>query len=190
MDNIDDENKRKVTIAGAAVAAYVVGATASLLLNIPIKPYTNKDYEREKYMEDILTSEELCRANLRMGIQPFHRLCSLVRDKGLMQDDKNCKVKEVMMRFLNLMGHNVRHRVLEARFHHSRETISRQFNKTLNFILKLYKCLVNDHAELVYASRVPFEISSNPRYATYFRDCVGTLDGTHVVASVPIELQD
>ncbi|KAF6168494.1 hypothetical protein GIB67_005046 [Kingdonia uniflora] len=95
MDSIDNENKRKVAIPDVVVAAYA----ASLLLNIPMEPYTNKDYEREKYMADILTSEEeLCHANLHMGIQTFHRLCSLVRDKGLMQHGKNCKVEEGMMR--------------------------------------------------------------------------------------------
>ncbi|KAF6164019.1 hypothetical protein GIB67_028723 [Kingdonia uniflora] len=114
MDSIDNENKCKVAIAGTVATGTTVVATTSLLLNIPMEPYTNKDYQREKCMEDILTSDELCCANLHMGMQPFHRLCLLVRDKGLMQDGKNFMVEEVMIRFLHLMGHNVRHKVLEA----------------------------------------------------------------------------
>jgi DDE superfamily endonuclease len=32
-------------------------------------------------------------------------------------------------------------------------------------------------------------ITDNPKYAIYFNDCLGALDGTHVGIHVPIELQ-
>jgi hypothetical protein len=32
-------------------------------------------------------------------------------------------------------------------------------------------------------------IADNPKYAPYFNDCLGALDGTHVEMYIPIELQ-
>ena len=34
------------------------------------------------------------------------------------------------------------------------------------------------------------EIQNNPRFFPWFEDFIGAIDGTHVRASVPIEIQD
>ncbi|KAK5845323.1 hypothetical protein PVK06_001494 [Gossypium arboreum] len=53
----------------------------------------------------------------------------------------------------------------------------------LRAILKLYKLVIRLPDE-----STPSEIKNNPRFYTYFKDCIGALDGTHVRASVPLNI--
>ncbi|KAK5842868.1 hypothetical protein PVK06_005282 [Gossypium arboreum] len=54
----------------------------------------------------------------------------------------------------------------------------------LRAILKLYKLVIRLPDE-----STPSEIRNNPRFYPYFKDCSGALDGTHVRASVPLNIQ-
>ncbi|KAK5812190.1 hypothetical protein PVK06_027606 [Gossypium arboreum] len=54
----------------------------------------------------------------------------------------------------------------------------------LRAILKLYKLVIRLPDE-----SIPSEIRNNPRFYPYFKDCIGALDGTHVRASVPLNIQ-
>ncbi|KAF5200479.1 hypothetical protein FRX31_009933 [Thalictrum thalictroides] len=124
----DDENSRKRKLAVVATAHVAVAnamAASYMLLNIPREPHINRDDERNSYMKSILINEDKCRANLRMGVDAFYELCGLSRQQNIIGDSQNCTLEEVMMRFLHLLGHNVRHRVIEGRFYRSRETVSR-----------------------------------------------------------------
>ncbi|PIA29459.1 hypothetical protein AQUCO_06000067v1 [Aquilegia coerulea] len=115
----DDESSRKRKLAVVAAAQVVVAnamAVGYVLLNIPREPHINRDVERESYMKSILTNEDKCRANLRMGVDAFQQLCELIRRQNILRESQNCTLE--------------------------------------------------------------------------FKDCVGALDGTHIVASVPIEEQD
>ncbi|PIA42475.1 hypothetical protein AQUCO_02000133v1 [Aquilegia coerulea] len=119
-----------------------------------------------------------------MGIQSFHQLCILIRAQGVVSDNDNCSLEEMVMRFLHIIGHNVRHRVLEGWFYRSRETISRQFNEILKCVLKFYKPLIADHLELVHGSGTPPEITNDPHYREYFKVCSILSVGS------PVEEQD
>ncbi|KAK5832968.1 hypothetical protein PVK06_016777 [Gossypium arboreum] len=54
----------------------------------------------------------------------------------------------------------------------------------LRAILKLYKLVIRLPDE-----SIPSEIRNNPRFYPYFKDCIGALNGTHVRASVPLNIQ-
>ncbi|KAF6141477.1 hypothetical protein GIB67_000858, partial [Kingdonia uniflora] len=137
-----------------------------LMLGNPRKPYSNKVADRNDHIKRILSSEKRGRWNLRMGREPFHRLCALIKDRDLLRDTRNCNVEEQLMRFLHILGHNVRHRVLEGRYYRSLKTISRQFNKVLDAIVKLYKVLIADHGETIHNGKVQTQVQ------TQFCECV------------------
>ncbi|KAF6168421.1 hypothetical protein GIB67_004973 [Kingdonia uniflora] len=51
-------------------------------------------------------------------------------------------------------------------------------------IVKLYKVLIDDHGETIYNGKVQAQVSDDLRFSPYFKDCLGALDGTHIIASV------
>uniref|UniRef100_A0A2N9FH55 Uncharacterized protein n=1 Tax=Fagus sylvatica TaxID=28930 RepID=A0A2N9FH55_FAGSY len=83
-------------------------------------------------------------------------------------------------------GHSHRNRVLQDRFQHSGETISRHFNDVLLALAKLSTDLIKPHTPL---TEIPIHIRDKPKYYPYFKDCVGAIDGTHISAWVPSQLQ-
>ncbi|KAH0639910.1 hypothetical protein KY285_036496 [Solanum tuberosum] len=64
------------------------------------------------------------------------------------------------------------------------ETISHYFNKCLKACLRLGKYYV-----IQAGKDISHEISSNPFFYPWFKDCVGAIDGTHIPALIPMEEQ-
>ncbi|KAH0773045.1 hypothetical protein KY290_010182 [Solanum tuberosum] len=94
------------------------------------------------------------------------------------------RVEEQLAIFLFTLAHNERNRVVQNRFQHSGETISRYFNKCLKACLRLGKYYVKQAGK-----DISHEISSNPFFYPWFKDCVGAIDGTHIPALIPMEEQ-
>ncbi|KAH1082220.1 hypothetical protein J1N35_010531 [Gossypium stocksii] len=103
---------------------------------------------------------------------------------NLLQSTKSVNIREQVVIFLHIIGHNVRFRVIGSRYYRSTETIYRYFRVVLRAILKLYKLVIRLPDE-----SIPSEIRNNPRFYPYFKDCIGALDGTHVHTSVPLNIQ-
>lgn len=76
-----------------------------------------------------------------------------------------------------ICAHNVRYRVVQENFQHSRDTISLVFYKVLDAMQSLYTAFVLPPE----TEEVPEKILENPKFSPYFDDCVGALDGSHVV---------
>uniref|UniRef100_A0A2N9GSH5 DDE Tnp4 domain-containing protein n=1 Tax=Fagus sylvatica TaxID=28930 RepID=A0A2N9GSH5_FAGSY len=93
-------------------------------------------------------------------------------------------IKEQVVIFLHTIGHNVRFRVAASRFHRSVETIHRYFRVVLKGVFLLYK-----HVVRLPDNETHPDIRNNRRFYPYFKDCIGVIDGTHIRASVPIEIQ-
>ncbi|XP_021860979.2 protein ALP1-like isoform X2 [Spinacia oleracea] len=94
-------------------------------------------------------------------------------------------VKEQVLVFLHLLGHNVRFRAIGGRFFRSTWTIHQYFHIVLKAILRLYTEFVKPPTTTLQP-----EIQNNPRFFPWFEDFIGVIDGTHVRASVSIEMQD
>ncbi|XP_030922845.1 protein ANTAGONIST OF LIKE HETEROCHROMATIN PROTEIN 1-like [Quercus lobata] len=78
-------------------------------------------------------------------------------------------------------------RVMPREPHVNREsvqTVHRYFRHVLRAILQLYKHMIREPDK-----DIPLEIRNSSRFNSYFKDCVGAIDGTHVRASVPIQIQ-
>ncbi|XP_058114233.1 uncharacterized protein LOC131257354 [Magnolia sinica] len=171
----------------AAFAASVAAATTV----IAIKEFCNSlflrtlwrvgDYKRSKIINGIIRAgDNKCMAQLRMKKDIFFHLCSFLRDMNLLPDGKHVTIEEQLVMFLHTVGHNVRNHVIGHRFIQSGQTISRYFSKALDAIMRLYPEFVK-----LPSAEIPTEISSNPNWRTYFQDCIGAIDGTHVPAYVP-----
>jgi hypothetical protein len=71
---------------------------------------------------------------LRVEKHTFFLLRDALCERNLLQDTELMDVNEQLVIFLHTIGHNLRNRVLQDKFQHSGETISRHFNS-----LKSYK---------------------------------------------------
>ncbi|KAK5812661.1 hypothetical protein PVK06_028098 [Gossypium arboreum] len=121
---------------------------------------------------------------IRMRPVAFFNLCDILSRNNLLQSTKSVNIKEQVVIFLHIIGHNVRFRLIGSRYYRSNETIHRYFRVVLRAVLKLYKLVIRLPDE-----STPSEIRNNPRFYPYFKDCIGALDGTHVRASVPLNIQ-
>jgi hypothetical protein len=69
--------------------------------------------------------------------------------------------------FMFSIGHNLRIRTVQELFHQSGETISHHPNNVLNAIMFISKDYFQPPS-----SDVPSAISEDPRFYSYFKDCV------------------
>ena len=78
-------------------------------------------------------------------------------------------VREQMLIFLHIIGHNVKFRVISSQFHRSTETVHRYFRVVLRGILKLYRALIR-----LPSKDTPREIKESKRFYPYFKVNIGT----------------
>lgn len=116
---------------------------------------------------------------------PFFELCEMLERRALLINTKHMTVREQVLMFPHLIGHNMRFRAIGGRFFRSTWTIHNYFHIVLGAILKLYPDFVHPPS-----SSTPSKILNNSRFYPWFEDCIGALDGTLVRASIPIEDQD
>ena len=83
----------------------------------------NWDYEREGFISDILhRGDARCSFMIRMRLVAFYELCRILGERNLVRETIYMPVTEQVLMFLHTIGHNVRFRVIAARFHRSIET--------------------------------------------------------------------
>ena len=83
----------------------------------------NWDYEREGFISDILhRGDARCSFMIRMRLVVFYELCRILVERNLVRETIYMPITEQMLMFLHTIGHNVRFRVIAARFHRSIET--------------------------------------------------------------------
>ncbi|XP_030925049.1 uncharacterized protein LOC115952109 [Quercus lobata] len=119
-----------------------------------------------------------------MRLVAFCELRRILFERNLVHETIYMPITEQVLMFLHTIGHNVRFRVVDARFHRSTKTTHRYFKIVLKAILQLYR-----HVVRLPDNSTPPKIRNSRRFYPYFKDCVGVIDGTHVRASVPIEIQ-
>ncbi|KAI0497272.1 hypothetical protein KFK09_020495 [Dendrobium nobile] len=90
--------------------------------------------------------------------------------------------REVLAMTLYVLSHNESIRFTCERFQHSTETVSRYFSIGLEALVKL-SCSVIKPIDLEFCD-IPRNILYDNRYMSYFKDCIGAIDGTHVDALV------
>ncbi|GAV85037.1 DDE_4 domain-containing protein [Cephalotus follicularis] len=129
-------------------------------------------------------NDDVCREMFRMDKLVFYKLCATLRQRGLLRDTAGVMIEEQLAIFLNIVGHNERNRVIQERFQHSGETISRHFNN----VLKAIKSLSREFLQPPPLTTPPEILFSN-RFYPYFKDCIGVIDGMHIPAHIPAKDQ-
>lgn len=149
------------------------------------RPHCSFSPSGSGFMTEVLNgSDDGCREMFRMDKHVFHKLCVTLRQRGTLRDTAGVMIEEQLAIFLNIVGHNERNRVIQERFQHSGETISRHFNN----VLKAVKSLSREFLELPPLD-TPLEILGNKRFYPHFKDCIGVIDGMHIPAHVPAKDQ-
>ncbi|XP_028080060.1 uncharacterized protein LOC114281708 [Camellia sinensis] len=115
----------------------------------------------------------------------FINLCEALKVYGKLEHSRYLTVQEQVCIFLLTIGLNERNRVVQERFQHSGQTISKYFNRVLKAVCRLGKQVIRppDFDEVLV------EIRHNPHFYPFFKDCVGAIDGTHIFARVPASEQ-
>ncbi|XP_059656218.1 uncharacterized protein LOC132303127 isoform X2 [Cornus florida] len=177
MDDVDLELDEMELVAAAAGYYYYNSITK--------QPCRSVSPSGSGFMTEILNGDhDVCREMFRMDKHVFHKLSETLRQRGMLRDTAGVMIEEQLAIFLNIVGHNERNRVIQERFQHSGETISRHFNN----VLKAIKSLSREFLQPPPFSTPPEIVTSN-RFYPYFKDCIGVIDGMHVPAHVPAKDQ-
>ncbi|KAJ6292176.1 hypothetical protein OIU76_024150 [Salix suchowensis] len=122
------------------------------------------------FMSEVLNGpDDGCQEMFRMDKHVFHNLCGILRQRGMLRDTAGVMIEEQLAIFLNIIGHNERNRVIQERFQHSGETISRHFNN----VLKAIKSLSREFLQPPPIATPPEIVSIAPQYGFHVqRDIV------------------
>nr|XP_034584894.1 uncharacterized protein LOC117847729 [Setaria viridis] len=188
-DDMDFQGRRRAAAAlVAAVAAWFFlwfRRRSEDARSITYGPMAERDRERNSNLRFIYESDDVHCANLlRMRRAPFFQLCDLFRSRELVVDSIHATVEEQVAMFLHVVGHNQRFRVINMTFRRSIETISRFFHQVLYAVGELRNELIVPPSTSVHP-----RILGSRRWNPYFKDCIGAIDGTHVLARVPLKMQ-
>lgn len=149
------------------------------------QPMRTSQLSGQEYMAEVLNcgNTRRCQEVFRMKPNVFRFLCSELQNKGGLSASRHVAIDEKVGMFLWTVARAASNRDVQERFQHSGDTVSRHFHQ----VLQAVNLLVPEYIKLPSASVIPVSITSNPKFYSYFNDCIGALDGTHVVAKVPTE---
>ena len=82
----------------------------------------------------------------------------------------NLSVREKVLIFVHIIGHNVRFHVIGSWFHRSTETVHRYFRVVIKGILKLYRALIR-----LLSEDTPLKVRDSRRFYPYFKVNIATL---------------
>ena len=113
----------------------------------------------------------------------FQGFCRELTENYGLSRTRNVSIEEMVAMFLITLGHGLGNRMIQERFQHSGETVSRHFIKVLDAVYKMSTNIIEPIDREF--KEVPHKIRSDNRYYPFFKDCIGAIDGTHVPVVVP-----
>ena len=121
----------------------------------------------------------------RMDKPTFFRLLSYLKTTGMLKDSLSiCAGQKVMIFIHALVGHS--NRESAERWQHSGSSISTVIHEVVE---AMYECTDIFFIRPSPLDPVPAEIINNYRFYPYFEQCIGAIDGTHIPAVIPLNLQ-
>ncbi|EXC29163.1 hypothetical protein L484_005675 [Morus notabilis] len=120
----------------------------------------------------------------RMHRDTFEAIVQLIRGRNLLPSS-SLSAEESLMMFLRTVAHSDHNREIQDRFCHSGETVHQHFDNMLTAL----SALAPDVIKLPNMNIVPPEIQHNPKYWPWFKDCIGAIDGTHLMVVPPAHQQ-
>ncbi|KAI3749692.1 hypothetical protein L2E82_20308 [Cichorium intybus] len=134
---------------------------------------------REEVLHD-LSNGGKCRELIRMSLQAFKKLCTILQRDGGLRPTQRMSVEEHVARFLQIVGNDLRVRFASWIYRRSKSTTSRCFHRVLRAVISLESRYIQQPKGDV----VPKEIKEKKRFYPYFKNCIGAIDGTHVRVKV------
>jgi DDE superfamily endonuclease len=89
-------------------------------------------------------------------------------------------LKNKLRCFLYTVSQPANNRNVQERFQHSGETVSRYFHQVLQAIHRLIPIYIKHPNPKI----TPNAIKHNSQFNSFFNDCIGAMDGTHIAAKV------
>ena len=124
--------------------------------------------ERENVCQELLSEfrcSKKCRDIIRMWPYAFAKLCEIFQGTGCLKDISNASVEEQVAKFLYILAHNKRIRMVSFFFRRSNETISRHFHNVLRAVIYLEDQFLLQ----LNGVEVPQQIRNGHRYYSYFK---------------------
>jgi hypothetical protein len=137
-------------------------------------------------MEELINGHpERIRNNLGMTKESFRYIEDLLVRKCGLAPTRYMGTTEQLGIFLYAVVTDLSMRKLAERFQRSTETIDRVYHKVMRYFLR--PVLVDNIIQHIPADTpTPDQILYNKKYAKYFKDCVGAVDGTKIPISPPV----
>ncbi|KAK3194045.1 hypothetical protein Dsin_025355 [Dipteronia sinensis] len=147
------------------MAIQVVVHVLNELINVMSEQHVDRPLTRRwitakglNYIHNVLNQDpEHFRQRYRMYPDVFRKLCSILREKTLLQNTRFICVEEMLATFLLIVGHNNRYCL------------------ALNAI---------SPDMLAKPGSLPSKLRESTRFYPYFKDCIKGIDGTHFPAMI------
>ncbi|XP_034606638.1 uncharacterized protein [Setaria viridis] len=124
-----------------------------------------------------------CKVEFRMEPEIFIVIANYLRVENLLRDTHGVRVEEHLGMFIFMLSHNASTDRLKKEFQHSGEIIHRKITEFFDIIL----ALTHRFLKLPNVNHTHVKIASDPRFMPFFRNCIGTIDGTHVPITISQE---
>lgn len=131
---------------------------------IPYRITEQREKVRNELMKHIVGSER-CYDIIRMGPKAFLNLCTLLQDQGGLTHTRRASIEEQVAKFLHIVGHNVRNRVMSFFFRRFGETVSRHFHRVLDALIEVEGKFLKQPD----GTQVPPQILNSHRFYPYFK---------------------
>ncbi|XP_038715072.1 uncharacterized protein LOC120008770 [Tripterygium wilfordii] len=178
-DNWDDHE----FITNAVILGAVV-AVSELTYAAPPQRCWTSPLSGHKYITDLLRSNpNKSLLILRMDNHVFIDLCNELSTKYGLVASRKVGLRETVAIFVYIVAQGVSTRVVQDWFQHSGETISRLFHKVLESLILMSTDIIRPRDPQFLVT--PRKIADSDKYYPFFKDCIGAIDDTHILAVVP-----
>jgi hypothetical protein len=155
-----NENENDIFILTAAAVEFVENYYMPYITK---EPYRTSSQTCYKWVMEILQGNpDRCKQNFKMEIYVFLYLCKELKEKCHLRGIKKLTVEEFVTMFLNTLGHGFWNRIVQERFQHSGETVSKHFTRVLMAVSRMMIDIINP----IYREfkDVPNKIRDDERY--------------------------
>jgi hypothetical protein len=176
----EKKNENDVFILAAAAVEFVENYYMPYIAKKPCRTSSQTGY---KWVMEILQGNpNRCKQNFRMEIYVFLYLCKELKENYHLRGTRKLTVEELVAMSLNTLGHEFGNRIVQEKFQHSGETVSRHFTRVLMAVSRMAIDIINP-IDREFRD-VSSKIRDDEQYWLYFKDCIGAIDGTHVPVKI------
>uniref|UniRef100_A0A0A8YIP1 Uncharacterized protein n=1 Tax=Arundo donax TaxID=35708 RepID=A0A0A8YIP1_ARUDO len=147
--------------------------------------HTSRLPGRERLKELLEGHEKNCCVAFHMEPNIFSEIATFLRTKNLLRDTRGVQVEEKLAFFLFMLSHNASYEDLQYEFQHSCETIHMHIMAVFDII----PALTYRFVKLVLVDETHWKIRTDQRFLPYFKNCIGAIDGTHILITISEEKQ-